>query len=128
MHPTRTLERVLKTIALTRYEGFLCRAVKVNALHRFSHTAHYTPRPLYNLGPPSGGARFTPRGGAPSLYLADDYETSLREYLQVGWPAGLAPARTEPPSCAMSRRFVSRPYWTSRSVRSGIRWRPIFGN
>jgi RES domain-containing protein len=95
MHPTQTLERVLKTIALTRHEGFLCRAVNVNALYRFSHTAHYTPRPLYNLGPPRGGARFTPRGGAPSLYLADDYETSLREYLQVGWPAGLAPASTE---------------------------------
>ena len=89
MHPTPTLERVLKTIALTHYQGQLCRAVNADALYGFSRTGHYVPRPLYNLGPPNGGARFTPRGGMPCLYLAEDYETSLREYLQVGSPARL---------------------------------------
>ena len=89
MHPTPTLERVLKTIALTHYQGQLCRAVNADALYGFSRAGHYVPRPLYNLGPPKGGARFTPRGGMPCLYLAEDYETSLREYLQVGSPARL---------------------------------------
>jgi RES domain-containing protein len=40
-------------------------------------------RPLSGLGAPRGGARFTPRAGPSSLYVAEDVETSNREGLQV---------------------------------------------
>lgn len=43
------------------------------------------------MGPPASGARFTPKGGATALYLAEDQTTALREFLQVGLPAGLTP-------------------------------------
>lgn len=36
MHSAPTLERVLKTIALTHYQGQLCRAVNADALYGFS--------------------------------------------------------------------------------------------
>jgi RES domain-containing protein len=80
----RALARALERARLMRYEGVLCRAVHAATLYGFKKEAACIPRPLYDLGPPAGGARFTPRGGAPALYLADDYETSLHEYLQVG--------------------------------------------
>ena len=87
----RALARALRAAPLTRYEGALCRAIHAATLYGFKKKAPYVPRPLYDLGPPAGGARFTPRGGAPALYLADDYETSLHEYLQVGSHVRLRP-------------------------------------
>lgn len=87
----RALARALGRAPLTKYEGPLCRAVHGATLYGFKRKAPYTPRPLYDLGPPAGGARFTPKGGDPALYLADDYETSLREYLQVGSHVRLRP-------------------------------------
>lgn len=76
---------------MTRFEGLLCRAVQSGMLYGFLHGKLYPPRPLDNLGPPKNGARFTLKGGAPALYLAEDFETSLREYLQLGKSARLTP-------------------------------------
>ena len=91
MLPGKALRLALASVALTRFEGLLCRAVHSGTLYGFSRGTFYTPRPLYNLGPSQNGARFTPKGGAPALYLAEDFETSLREYLQLTMSARLTP-------------------------------------
>jgi RES domain-containing protein len=91
MLPAEALKLALARVAVTRFEGLLCRAVHSGTLYGFSSGKLYTPRPLYNLGPPKNGGRFTPKGGAPALYLAEDFETSLREYLQLGKSARLKP-------------------------------------
>src|SRR5712692_11003453 len=82
-------------VSVTRFEGLLCRAVQSGTLYGFLYRKLYPPRPLYNLGPPTHGARFTSKGGAPALYLAQDFETSLREYFQLGKSARLAPRSEE---------------------------------
>ncbi|MDO8677888.1 MAG: RES family NAD+ phosphorylase [Acidobacteriota bacterium] len=87
----KALKLALARVAVTRFEGLLCRAVHSGTLYCFSPGKLYTPRPLYNLGPAKNGARFTPKGGGPALYLAEDFETSLREYLQLGKTARLKP-------------------------------------
>lgn len=67
-------------IALTKTpivssNGSLYRCVDLKYLH-----APYNPsRPLYGLGAPATGARFTPRGGPSSLYMAEDNLTALAE-------------------------------------------------
>lgn len=91
MHPTPTLRRLLRTIPLDAHRGKLYRVVRADALYGFDRPGPYCPRPLYNLGPPSSGARYTPKGGAPSLYLSADYETALRECLRIAAPARLRP-------------------------------------
>lgn len=91
MLAAKELRLALARMVVSRFEGLLCRAVHSGTLYGFSHGKLYTPRPLYNLGPPKNGARFTPKGGAPALYLAEDFETSLREYLELGKSARLAP-------------------------------------
>jgi RES domain-containing protein len=91
MLAVRALAKAVRAAPLVRYEGALCRAVHGVTLYGFKKRAPYTPRPLYDLGPPAGGARFTPKTGASALYLADDYETSLHEYLQVGSHLRLKP-------------------------------------
>ncbi|MGZ3447891.1 MAG: RES domain-containing protein, partial [Myxococcaceae bacterium] len=78
------LDQALRKVSLVSFEGTLCRAVHAATLFGFRRGTSYEPRPLYDLGPSRGGGRFTPRGGAPALYLAEDHETSLRELLQVG--------------------------------------------
>lgn len=92
MHQTNKLRRLLRTITLTSAQRTLYRVVRSDVLFGFSATGPFTPRPLYNLGPPRGGARYTPRGGAPSLYLAEDMETAMREYTQISAPRQIAPA------------------------------------
>ena len=91
MLPAKALELALARVAVTRFERLLCRAVHSGTLYGFARGKLYTPRHLYNLGSPKNGARFTPKGGAPALYLAEDFETSLREYLQLGKGARLTP-------------------------------------
>lgn len=91
MRSIRALSRALGTIRGLPYHGMLCRAVHAAALYGFQQPGLYRPRPLYSLGAPKEGARFTPKGGAPALYLAEDQVTALHEYLQVGTSARLAP-------------------------------------
>ncbi len=81
----------LREAPLVPFRGPLVRAVRAATLFGFQSGATYVPRPLFDLGPPRSGARFTPPGGAPALYLAEDAETSLHELLQVGASAGLKP-------------------------------------
>lgn len=92
MLPARQIAAALKRAPLAKYEGDLCRTLRAATLYGFEKKEPYDPRPLYNLGPGAGGARFTPRGGAPALYLAEDYETALREYQQVAVSAQLLPS------------------------------------
>lgn len=91
MLPKRALAAALRNIPTVPFRGSLVRAVHAATLYGFRHGPRYAPRPLFDLGPPRSGARFTPPGGAPALYLADDVETSLRELLQVGASAALRP-------------------------------------
>jgi hypothetical protein len=60
------LRLALMRVSVTRFEGLLCRAVQSGTLYGFLQRKLYTPRPLYNLGPPTHGARFTVEGGCPS--------------------------------------------------------------
>jgi RES domain-containing protein len=67
------------------FEGVLYRAIFLEALFGFHQKPPYTqPQPLYGLGAPSHGARFTPRGGMATLYMAEDQETALAEAHRVG--------------------------------------------
>lgn len=91
MLPARALPGALAALRGRPYHGVLCRAVLAGTLYGFQHPDGYTPRPLYSLGAPSAGARFTPKGGAPAIYLAEDHQTTLREVLQVGRSARLTP-------------------------------------
>jgi RES domain-containing protein len=91
MLPRRAVTEALRAVPLTRFQGPLVRAVHAATLYGFRHGPTYEPRPLFDLGPPRSGARFTPPGGAPALYLASDVETSLRELLQAGTSAALKP-------------------------------------
>lgn len=93
MLPTNSLRKLLRSIAVIPFTGTLFRVVRADVLYGCSATGPYTPRPLFNLGPPKGGARYTPRGGAPSVYLAGDMDTAMREATQIGAPKPLAPAK-----------------------------------
>lgn len=93
MLQTNSLRKLLRTIAVTSFRGTLFRVVRADVLYGFAATGPYTPRPLFNLGPAKGGARYTPRGGAPSVYLAGDMDTAMREATQIVAPKPLAPAK-----------------------------------
>jgi RES domain-containing protein len=49
-------------------------------------------RPLWGLGAPRGGGRFTPKNGPSSLYVAEDVDTANREGWQVTSGAPVKPA------------------------------------
>lgn len=49
----------------------------------YSDQAAKRTRPLWGLGASRDGARFTSKGGATSLYVAEDFETANREAFQV---------------------------------------------
>ncbi len=68
------------------------RTLHAEALYGFSRPGLYKPRPLYSLGPSTSGARYTPKGGAASIYLAEDIETSMREALDIKTPKPLKPS------------------------------------
>ena len=87
----RALDRALKKVPLVPLQTPLCRAVDAATLYGFHANTPYEPRPLYDLGPASRGGRFTPKGGAPALYLADDLAISLHDYLGIDAHARLRP-------------------------------------
>lgn len=93
MLPTAKLERALRRAPVVPFKGALCRAVHAGTLYGFRKMSGYVPRPLHDLGPPLAGARFTPKGGAPALYVAEDYDTAVRESLQLGFPVRLLPRK-----------------------------------
>jgi RES domain-containing protein len=84
MLPPDALAAVLTVRAGTTSEGVVYRTVDYEALHGFHRQPPFPrPRPLYSLGAPLHGARFTPRGGMAALYAAEDRETALAELDQV---------------------------------------------
>ncbi|MBM3457183.1 MAG: RES domain-containing protein [Armatimonadetes bacterium] len=61
------------------FVGILYRAIHYSTLHGLHLVQPPTPDPLFSGGAPVHGARFTPAGGMPSLYLAEDRATADRE-------------------------------------------------
>jgi len=92
MLQTNSLRKRLRSIGLVAFDGTLFRVVRADVLYGFAAQGPHTPRPLFNLGSPRAGARYTPRGGAPSVYLAADMDTAMREVTQIAAPKTLAPA------------------------------------
>ncbi len=74
MHSKSKLLAVLKTISNPSISGWFYRTVKNSALY-----SRNPPNPLYSLGPGISGQRYTPPGGPPALYLADEAYTALAE-------------------------------------------------
>ncbi len=79
MRDSAGLAQVLPTLAPVRREGYGFRVVRYKYLAAPAQNALHPHRVLYDLGAPASGARFTPRGGPPMLYLADDAETAFAE-------------------------------------------------
>lgn len=74
------LATALTKTPIAQWNQTLYRAVDLEALYGFHQITPYpTIRPLYSLGAPATGARFTPRGGPSSLYMAEDNATALDE-------------------------------------------------
>ncbi len=79
MLPDLELQAALRDLAPAPFEGVLHRAALLEYLMNIAHT----PQPLYSLGAPTSGARFTPKGGMATLYLAEHAETAYAEALQL---------------------------------------------
>ncbi len=76
------LRQALAAIPSVPFEGTLHRAVHLHWLMNLP--PNVVPQPLYSLAAPTTGARFTPVGGPPMLYFAEDAETAYAEANQVG--------------------------------------------
>ncbi len=76
-------------LAITRLT--FCRQVNAVVFRAFVAPGKRRTSPLYALGAPAHGGRFTPRGGPSALYLAGDALTAAREALQVTAPAPVRP-------------------------------------
>jgi RES domain-containing protein len=73
------------------FQGVLYRAIFLEALFGFhQQRSSPQPQPLYSLGSPMHGARYTPRGGMATLYMAEDQATALAEAHRVGAVIGRA--------------------------------------
>ena len=80
MLPAVRLAAALGRLPGRALEGVLYRAIDLEALYGFHRDPpHPAPRPLYSLGPARSGARYTPRGGPPALYFAEDASTAYAE-------------------------------------------------
>ncbi len=79
------LRRVLPTLPRITIHGLWSRAIGFHLLNAPPPGASpgSSPQPLWPGGPASNGARFTPKGGFNSLYLADDPVTALHEVVSV---------------------------------------------
>src|ERR1019366_4037874 len=80
MNEGRRLSEAVSRSPLGRVHGVWYRSVDGEVFRGF-YDAKNPMRPLWGLGAPRGGARFTPRNGPSSLYLAEDVETAQREGL-----------------------------------------------
>jgi RES domain-containing protein len=84
MLPLGDLAAALAGVPAQPFSGVLYRAIFLEALYGFHQTPpHALPRPLYNLAAPARGARFTPRNGMATLYVAEDLETAFAEAHQT---------------------------------------------
>jgi RES domain-containing protein len=71
-------QRVLTSLSGFRFSGALHRAV-----HLFILTQDPSFNPLFSHGPVQRGGRFTPKGGNPALYAAEEPAMALAEANQV---------------------------------------------
>ncbi|HEY3266187.1 MAG TPA: RES family NAD+ phosphorylase [Armatimonadota bacterium] len=69
--------------ALAVLDGFHFAGALHRAVHLFIVEQNPGFDPLYSLGPVLRGGRFTPKGGMPTLYLAEETGTALAEANQV---------------------------------------------
>ena len=84
MLPRPQLLAILPMLPTHPIEELCFRAVHLEALYGFHRAPPYTSiRPLFPLGAPASGARFTPVGGMNSLYVAADPETAFAEANQI---------------------------------------------
>ena len=79
MHVEPQLADALEHVVPKPLNGVFHRAVLLKYLMNITGT----PEPLYSLGAPATGARFTPPGSMPTLYLAETDQTAYAEALQV---------------------------------------------
>ena len=83
MRDATALSGVLAQLPTRPFQGTLYRAIDYEALHGFHSPTPYPPNPLYCEGASAKGARYTPKGGMPSQYLAEDYGTAYEEANQA---------------------------------------------
>ncbi len=97
---------MLPSLPTVSFEGILYRAVDLEALFGFHQLAPYPqPLPLFSGGARLRGARYTPIGGPPSLYLALDPQTAYAEANRVhtqAWAGMTAAAPALPPTVLIS--------------------------
>lgn len=77
------LVATLPRLPVLPFSGTLYRAINHSALYGIHSTSPYVPDPLYCDGAPAKGARFTPKGGMPSIYFAEDRATADLEANQA---------------------------------------------
>jgi RES domain-containing protein len=90
MREGRRLSEALERCPRVAVRGVWYRSVDGEVFRGF-YTKTNPMRPLWGLGAPRSGARFTPKNGPPSLYVAEDIETANREGLQVTLGTPLKP-------------------------------------
>jgi len=91
MHDRKGLAAALNLVPVQIYTRNVFRSVELDALLSF-----IPPQPLFDLGPASGGQRFTPIGGPPALYVSEHPATSYFEANQL-FASVAATARQEAP-------------------------------
>jgi len=88
MYALHRLKKVLPNVPRATIHGPWSRAIGFHLLKGPPPGAPpgSPPQPLWPGGPASNGARFTPKGGFASLYLAEDPVTALHEVVSVFTP------------------------------------------
>jgi RES domain-containing protein len=100
MHARRRLSHALRTIPLVGLNGIWWRAVGHHLLGGPPPGAPpgSVPQPLWPGGSSRFGARYTPKGGPPALFLASDPQTALQEVNAIfAIPNGPTIALSAPP-------------------------------
>jgi len=93
----KALAAALEEIGPSAFHGIIFRCVSLSSLlglkNKAGHLVITRPNPdfLYAGGPVRGGGRFTPKGGAESLYTGETEHTARLEKRQAaGVPCRLA--------------------------------------
>jgi RES domain-containing protein len=98
----RALGHWIAGLPLVRVERTMCRAVRAR------HLVRTPPEPLYHLGSAAFGARYTPLGGPPGLYLASDQPTAYAEIQDLFRGAGGKPLPLRPGDPVLTVYVVTR--------------------
>lgn len=75
----RRLKTVIPSLSTITVHGPWSRAIAYHHLISGPSAPGSGPQPLWAGGPAINGARFTPKGGFDSIYLADDLVTAFQE-------------------------------------------------